>query len=593
MIRLIRKFSAVLCLMCVAGFSLPALAEVSARLDRVSVGPGETVQLLLQHQGRTSKDPDLSPLLQDFEVLGTSRGSSMQFSNGDFSAQVQLRITLSPKRSGKLQVPALEWDGERTPALTLTVGAGSSGSAASATQSAPVFVTATVDKQQPYVQSAVVLTVQVHTDQPLYQASLDLPKSDELLVQTLGEDQQSRETRDGREFQVITRRYLLFPQRSGALTLDGVVLDAQVADRSRGSAMDSLFGNSPLAGMMGASRPLRVRSEPIALDVRPRPAAAAGGTWLPARNLSLDEEWRPDGARVHVGEPITRHLRLSAEGLIAEQLPDLAQLMTLPDGLKAYPDQAQTGNDLKGGTLVGRREQDVAIIASRPGRYTVPELRLNWWDISRDELREVVLPEHTLDILPAVGAIPGAPSASAPQSQAAEGGDPLAPPAPQTGPGLSSPAPSPSFLASGLWFWLSLLFGAMWLLTLGAWFLRSRAKRSGPSPLPPKHADRPQVAASRKAFREACRANDAPAARRHLLAWAQAHWPQDPPAGLNALSARFDDAQHKQLLQALDRAVYTGASWQGEALENALKSLPGESSSAAAAAKSQLAELYP
>ncbi len=588
---LTRKLSRVLCLLVVAGFSLPAMAEISARLDRVSVGPGETVQLLLQHEGRTSKDPDLSPLQQDFEVLGTSRGSSMQFSNGDFSAQVQLRITLSPRRSGKLVVPPLEWDGERTQALTLNVGSGSSGNAAaSGAQTAPVFVTATVDKTQPYVQSAVVLTVQVHTDQPLYQASLDLPRSDDLLVQTLGEDQQSRETRDGREYQVITRRYLIFPQRSGTLELDGVVLDAQISDRSRGSAFDSLFGNSPLSGMMGASRPIRSRSEPITLDVRPRPAAAAGGTWLPARNLSLDEEWRPDGARVHVGEPITRHMRLSAEGLIAEQLPDLAQLMTLPDGLKAYPDQAQTGNDLQGGTLVGRREQDVAIIASRPGRYTLPELRLKWWDITRDELREVVLPERTLDILPAVGEIPGAPEASAPLPQQATGNaDEAAPRQSHSDAVLSTPSPA----ASGLWFWLSLLFAALWLLTLGAWYLRSRARRSAPSPVLSESASRPNASAARKAFREACRANDAPAARRHLLVWARAHWPQDPPAGLNALALRLDDPQQKQLLQALDRAVYAGASWQGAALDRALKALPDESPSAAGVSTAQLAGLYP
>lgn len=588
---LIRKLCWALCLLAVAGFSRPAMAEVSARLDRVSVGSGETVQLLLQHQGRTSKDPDLSPLQQDFEVLGTSRGSSMQFSNGDFSAQVQLRITLSPKRSGKLVVPPLEWDGERTQALTLNVGSAASGNAAaSAAQAAPVFVTATVDKTQPYVQSAVVLTVQVHTDQPLYQASLDLPRSDELLVQTLGEDQQSRETRDGREYQVITRRYLIFPQRSGTLELAGVVLDAQISDRSRGSAFDRLFGNSPLSGMMGATRPIRSRSEPITLDVRPRPAAAAGGTWLPARNLGLDEQWRPDGARVHVGEPITRHLRLSAEGLIAEQLPDLAQLMRLPDGLKAYPDQAQTANDLQGGTVLGRREQDVAIIASRPGRYRLPELRLKWWDITRDELREVALPARTLDILPAVGAIPGAPVASAALPQpAAASADEAAPPQVH-----SDAVPStPSAAAGGLWFWLSLLFAGLWLLTLGAWYLRSRAQRSAPLPLRSESASQPNASAARRAFREACRANDAPAARRHLLVWARAHWPQNPPAGLNALALRLDNPQQKQLLHGLDRAVYTGTSWQGAALDSALKALPDESPSAAEVSKTPLAGLYP
>ena len=42
-----------------------------------------------------------------------------------------------------------------------------------------------------------------------------------LRVQPLGKDEQSTETRDGRTYQVITRRYVLLPQRSGSLRLDG------------------------------------------------------------------------------------------------------------------------------------------------------------------------------------------------------------------------------------------------------------------------------------------------------------------------------------------------------------------------------------
>ena len=74
------------------------------------------------------------------------------------------------------------------------------------------------------------------------------------------------------------------------------------------------------------------------------------------------------------------------------------------------------------------------------------------------------------------------------------------------------------------------------------------------------------MAEARKAFRQACRQNDAQSARRHLLEWAHATWPHDPPKGLNALASRLDDAALTPLLKQLDRACYANGVWQGEKL---------------------------
>jgi hypothetical protein len=90
------------------GLSLPAIAEISASLDRNQIGPGETVQLTLQHNGQTDSQPDLSPLKQDFEIVGRSSGSSIQIVNGKMNAQTQLNLVLLPKHQGKLRIPALQ-----------------------------------------------------------------------------------------------------------------------------------------------------------------------------------------------------------------------------------------------------------------------------------------------------------------------------------------------------------------------------------------------------------------------------------------------------------------------------------------------------
>ena len=583
--------------------SLPAAAAVSAALDRDEVAAGDTVQLLLRHEGRGGGEPDLGPLKQDFDVLGSSSGSSIQFINGALSSQRELRLTLAPKHSGKLRVPALSWGGEQSDPLELTVTEGGSAdsqaSGATDAHAAHVFLTASVDQKQPYVQGAVLLTIQLHTDQPLYQASLDLPGNNDVQVQQIGKDQRRSETRNGRQFDVIERQYLLQPQRSGTLSLDGPTLDAQVAggsgrDPFANSPFADAFGRSPFAGM-NSMRPMRLHGDPIVLEVRPRPAAAEGRDWLPAKQLTLEEAWRPESASVHTGEPLTLHLGLKAQGLAAAQLPDLSAELQLPDGLKAYPDQAKLDTTLQSGAIAGSREQDVALIASKPGHYLIPALHLHWWDTRQDAAREAVLPERTLDILPAAGTAadaspaPAPPAALAPLAPASGGSGDQAAPAPGAAPVLGqnlAPTRSP-------WLWVSLLLGALWLATIAAWWLQRRRSNepSGSTPATPKALAEPDTGSARAAFQRACKDHDAPAARRALLSWARAQWPQNPPPGLNALAERLNQPALTGLLHQLDRACYAGADWQGDALGRALSSLSGTAGKPQKAP--QLAPLYP
>ena len=581
-------------LVALLSLSLSASAAVSARLDPTQVGPGEAVQLILQHDGQTGSQPDLGPLKQDFDVLGRSTGSSIQIVNGSMSAQTEISLTLMPKHGGNLQVPPLHWDGQTTPALALTVSGNSAGAQPGnvpASGSAHVFLTTTLDQKQPYVQAAATLTVRLYTDEPLYQASLELQPSNDVLVQQLGQDSQTSATRDGRTYRVIERKYLLFPQRSGQIRLDGPVLNAEVPDERGGNDpfganafFGNVFGRNPFAGMMNATRPLRVRADPLVLDVRPRPTSGTGHDWLPAQKVTVAETWQPDNQPVHVGDPITRHLHLSALGLTASQLPDLSVLMPLPDGLRAYPDQAKLETAVQGDGVVGTRDQDIALIASRSGRYQIPALRLYWWDTTRNLQREVELPARTLMVLPGSGGIT---TATAPPDQVA-GTPPAQPAAEHTT--LAEQAAAPG---SPRWRWLSLGLGVLWLATLSAWWISHRRRSrlpNGPGVTGP--APTGSAADARKAFRQACQANDPQAARRHLLEWARATWPHDPPLGLQALSDRLDDADLKPLLKHLDRVCYAGGEWDGKLLADRLKAL-GRNTKERSPAGPELAGLYP
>lgn len=566
--------------------SLPALATTTASLDRTHVALGDSVRLLVQTDASTDKQPDIGPLQQDFDVLGSSHGSSTQIVNGRMSSQTQVTLFLSPKHEGTIRIPPLSWGAEQSAALELTVGGSGSAPAqgdAGQAGTAPVSMNATLDQKRPYVQSSVVLTLRLSVGVPLSQASLEMPGSADVLVRQLGEDTQTTESRNGRSYQVIERKYLLIPQRSGQISLKGPTLDAQVQDTNIPdihSLFGNAFGNMPLGRLMGSTRPLRLSAESIELNVQPRPATATGADWLPAQKVTLDETWRPDNASVHVGEPLTRHLHLTALGLTGAQLPDLSKLMTVPDGIKPYPDQAKTDDSVRSGSMLGSRDQDIALIASQPGHYALPALKVAWWDTVANVQREATLPARTLDVLPAAG------GQVAPAPPAANNAPATLPT--QDAPGkalqVDLPAGKVSVQAS-VWPWVSVVLALLWLGTGLAWW-RARRASAGIGPAPsaasPVSAGRVSGMSSGKSLGElqrACRDNDAQAARQAVLNWAAGFWPESPPRGLQAIAGRLADPRFTEPLQQLDRACYAGASaWQGASLAHAFAQPPLQAS---------------
>ena len=572
---MMRRFLFVLALAMVA--VLPAHAALRAWVDNPQVAPGETVRLTLAHDGQTNSRPDLGPLKQNFDIVGSSTSSQVQIVNGKVSSTVQLELSLSPKHGGPLTIPSITWDADHSQPLTLNVvsngsGANDNGASAAARR---VFVETDVDPKTPYVQAAVHVTVRVYAAVPLSHADLEFADTDAALVRQVGSDGVSNAEKNGMSYQVVTRQYLVFPQHSGQISIPGPTLSGNIPDRSSALGLSDpfagVFSNSPFAGMLGTSKPIRIHADPIVLNVQPRPAGANASYWLPARNLRLEANWNPSSLAAHVGDPITVDLKLQADGLTAAQLPDLSALLNLPAGLKAYPDQPSLKDSTQGADIIGSRNQSVALIADQAGHFTIPELHLSWWDTRANQAREVTLPAQTLAVEPAPGSAPISAQNQQPAAAASAAFNGLRPAAHgATLPQAASPATDNEFP----WKWISLGFGLLWVGTLGAW-LATRNGRSLPSaPLSPEDTGSAANASqARSAFLAACRANEAPAARRNLLLWANAKWRGPRIQGLSALAKLLGNPQTTRLLRGLDGACYAQDPWDGAALAEALPDL--------------------
>ena len=501
-------------------------ATVRAWLDRGSMQLGETVTLNVEVSGDTgAAQPDLTALAQDFDLLGTQSSTSVNIVNGQTSSKLLWAVGLQPKREGTLTIPSLTVAGQQTAPLTLSVQAATAG----ASNGGDVYVEATVEPRAPYVQEQVRLAVKLYYAVNLLDGSLADPQLDGLTVRKLGQDASYTASVGGRTYHVVERHYALTAERSGRVTLPSIAFRGHAA---QGNSLDIFFNRG---------REVGARSPPVELNIRPRPAASGNDAWLPARSLTLSASGIDATSTARAGEPLTLTLRLQAQGLAFEQLPELK--LPAIDGVDIYPDKSSTQNRNDGEWLFGERERKFAIVPRRSGALTLPAISLSWWDTAHDRAETATVAALNLDVQPAAGV-----SSSVPQ---------VAPTPTAAGPeGAGQPAtivsPGDPAHADDLRFWRTLAVAAalLWVSTLvvgGILFVRRR--RPIPAAAARDFDDTP-----RKTFNDACRRDDYAAAGRALLAWARQTSPQ--LRNLGELRERIQDPVQRGAIDDLERCRY-------------------------------------
>lgn len=449
--------------------SAPVGAVTRAWLDRDSANAGDVVMLNIETDQR-GVDPDYTPLRNDFALGAKSANQQMQVTNGSVTVRALFGVVLTPRRSGELIVPAIRVGNERTEPLRLqVVGASNNAGTGSAGGSAPggpsaaqgnedAFVETQVDDPQPYVQQSVGVVVRLYFATQLASGELDLEAPDGASLQRIGDDVSSVKLVNNRQYNVVERRYLLVPERSGRLLLPS----ARFNGRSVGGFFDDYFGRG--------NGELTARSASIPLQVRAQPANAPQ-PWLPLRSLQLRYTTTPQ--RATAGEAAQIVVEASARGATQAQFPELPT-PSVPDA-QVFAEPAQYEERFVDGSPQLRLTRRYSIVPNRAGPLVVPGLQVAWWDVGAAAAKTASLPDLTLDVAAGSGAF------------AAPAPTPAANPLPDNvvrAPAASTLSLQQPAAAQRPWGWIgaAIGFALLWVATL-AWALLLRRGGSRGAPV--------------------------------------------------------------------------------------------------------------
>ena len=363
--------------------SLPVFAELQVSVDRTRVSLQDSINLTIESTEGDPSDLDLSPITLFFDIAQRGLSTSVNIVNGNWSKTKTLQLLLIPKQIGEVIIPSFELKGETSKKIQIDIRAATTSNNNQQSTASPAYVTLTTDVTDIKVQQQLIVTVKL-----VYKSNLfidgqlaDLAPSNSVLNKI--DEQTYQENANGIVWQVHERRYAVFPQKSGPLTIPPVRFQGTMQDgRQR-----SIFRQG---------RPYSANSN--ALEISVDKPAYTDAYWLPADNLTVTSTL--DRQQVAAGEPVTRIIHLRARGQIGEQLSKLP--LATASGIQSYQDKAEVESTANSHGIDGSRVETMVIIPEQSGTVHIPDQYISWWDNRTQQRQQLTIPGHTLTVLPAL-----------------------------------------------------------------------------------------------------------------------------------------------------------------------------------------------
>lgn len=529
--------------------------------DKIALGETVTVSYYLNKSATRSR-PDFSPLEKDFRIISTNYGTSINVLNGVTNAQTFWQVTLEPKTAGDLLIPEIDFGNVKSLSRKLYVEE-VAGVVSRDPQNASAFVQAEIDNAAPYIQSQVLYTFKLFYRSQLENPRLEPPHIKDVTLLQIGDNKFYQTTIKGERFFVFEKNFAIFPQKPGKLIIPPTHFRASQLDIS--NLMNDPFFVTP-------TKIVTLATQPFALDVQKIPNNFQGKIWLPAKKISLTEEWSSDPNKWEIGNPVTRTVTIEAHGLRADQIPDLS--VENISGVNIYADRPHRSNNLKGDSVVGILQQKITYIPNQPQSVIIPALKFHWWNTQTNTNAIAQLKTLRVQVQGKINTAGSTPSNTGPisttigttdQTSNLSQNKSLPVSTQQTGSIINETIP---FYFS-MWFWVSIFLFVMWLITLIWIWKNSASKKTQLKSLPAKdnESEAKSIQWNSKTFVKACKQGNPVLAQKLLLLWANTQW-QDPPRSLGKLREMINDENFKKALENLEQALYANKDiqWNGHAL---------------------------
>lgn len=513
-----------------------SFATIAANVDRSTIEMGQSFTLNIQLPTTNSGEPQLSQLAQNFTIYNTSRSTQTSIINGHSTTTSTLSLTLMPKELGKQQIPSISFGNDATGPIEIEVVP--SGQSPAGTNKDMYIEVATSSHQDLYMGVPFVYSLKLYYSVPLENLNLQPISMATASINPLGKTLQYQSQQNGKVYQVLEQKFLITPNQSGILNIPPIQISGAISDNNS----NDIFGFSQ-------PKPFNLMSKSLSVNVQAMPEVLESNNGIIAKTLQAQEIWSQNATDIQVGQPVTRTIKLQATGIQSSSIPNLS--FSTPDNANIYPDKTIANDSTSGDELLATKTFKVAYIPTKDGQLTIPAIVVKWWDLNNKSLQTLEIPAKTYKVMPS--------TSTNNTNNSLTNGTPNIPQYIKSTTQVAN-IPQQTSRQNKLWYYLTILFAILWLITLFImfWLFKRYKQPDKPRKLP---SEDQRTIEQKKLLIEVyktCKAENLNQLNQTLLAWAKARWQHRNIYSIMDIRDIVDNLQLKAALEQMNCAIYTG-----------------------------------
>jgi len=383
--------------------------SISLNRDVISMNEQAILTLTVTAMGQRDLPQPQLPPLPLFEVNSVGSSTNFAMVNGAVTYSRTYSFALAPKQEGIYPIRSA-WvvvNGRRyesnqlsirivkssssvaTPTPTPTQSSDNSG-----TSAADMFLTAEIDKRNPYVDEQVVLKIKFFRGiQLMGSPDYTPPSTSGFWTSDIAPQKQYYQTVNGRNYLVTEIPTALFPTQPGTLTIGEAQISAVVPERTQKRSQDPF---SVFDDFFQQGRRVTVKSRPVTIGVKPLPSNGKPDQFTGCvgdYKITADV----DKTEVEANEAVTLDIKVSGQGNV-RSIPE----PTLPklDGFRVEKSTSDFKLAPMGNDLGGTKTFEYVLIPRLPGRQTIGPISLSYFDPARRKYQTISTVPIELSIRP-------------------------------------------------------------------------------------------------------------------------------------------------------------------------------------------------
>jgi hypothetical protein len=377
-----------------------AQVKFEAKVSKKKLGVNE--RLRIDFEMNQDGDNFIPPNFKDFDVVGGPNASvSKSWSNGKRSYTKTYSYFLAPKKRGNFTIKqaTIEIEGEtyKTFPITINVSAAvdrpNSPPDASDIVSDNIHLVAEVSKANPYLNEAITVVYKLYVATEVGVSNWsekDNPRYNDFWSQNIEIKalNQQRTTYKGEEYRyVVLRKTVLYPQKTGKLKIEPLVLDI-TAEVPSGRA--DIFGRQLMTKV-----PKTVTAGGRTIDVKELPELNKPADFKGAVG-DFSFSVKTTKSQLNATESLQAKIEVTGKGnLKLFELPKL----TVPSSLEVYEPEHNENVRTNLNGMQGSISDSYTIVPQYRGKYPVPSLSFSYFDLKTERYKRITSDEIVIDVL--------------------------------------------------------------------------------------------------------------------------------------------------------------------------------------------------